>query len=116
MRSPLVSAAIVVFAVCLGLVACSLSGEYDGDVYRPQVLLDSYLVAHGMAASIASDADASPEVVMELSRLDRLAADAVRALVRRPDANLAETDNAIAALAEYAARQSADATPRSIRN
>ena len=94
-------------AACAGLAACDVNGGMQ-QVSRPQVLLDSYLMAHGMATSYAENPDANLAVVQELARLDHRAADAVRALARR-GGDLSGTAEAVAALTDYAARQTAAA-------
>ena len=103
MRIVLLTAA----AACASLVACDFGGGFEA-ASRPQVLLDSYLIAHGMATSYAENPDANLAVVQELARLDQRAADAVRALARR-DGDLSGTAEAVAALTDYAARQTAAA-------
>ena len=77
----------------------------------PLVLLDSYLIAHGMATGYADNPDADITVVQELARLDGRAAEAVRALGQRRGGDVGETSQAIAALTNLAARQSASAEP-----
>ena len=103
MRLALLTAA----AACAGLAACNLGGEIQ-QVSRPQVLLDSYLIAHGMATSYAENPDANLAVVQELARLDHRASDAIRALARR-GGDVSGTAEAVAALTDYAARQTAAA-------
>ncbi len=103
MRIALLTAA----AACAGMAACDLSGGM-GQVSRPQVLLDSYLIAHGMATSYAENPDANLAVVQELARLDHRAAEAVRALAHQ-GGDLSGTAEAVAALTDYAARQTAAA-------
>ena len=93
-------------AACAGLAACLGGGLQQ--VSRPQVLLDSYLIAHGMATSYAQNPDANLAVVQKLARLDHRAADAVRALAHR-GGDVSGTAEAVAALTDYAARQTAAA-------
>ena len=99
--------ALSIAAACAALAACTLGDSGADQSTAPLVLLDSYLIAHGMATSYANNPDANITVVQELARLDRRAANAVRALAQRRGGNLAETSQAIAALTDYAARQSA---------
>ena len=103
--------ALRIAAACAGLAGCALADSGVDQSTAPLVLLDSYLIAHGMAATYANNPDANIAVVQELARLDGRAADAVRALAQRHGGNLAETSQAIAALTDYAARQSAFAEP-----
>ena len=85
--------------LCAG---CALSpSEREDAALRPAALVDAYLVAHGMAFSYANSPDANPEVVLQLARLDLQAQKAVRAQDSGASAD------AIAALTDYAARQSA---------
>ncbi len=98
---------IAPIVACAGLAACTWAGSGADQPAPPLVLLDSYLIAHGMATSYAENPDADIAVIQELARLDGRAADAVRALAQRRGGNVAQTSQAIAALIEYAARQSA---------
>jgi hypothetical protein len=70
-------------------------------------MLDAYLVAHGMAASVVEDPDADPAVKAQLEELDNKARDAVRRLTRSGDGFADEdaTARAVSALTDYAARQ-----------
>ncbi len=99
--------ALLTAAACAGLAACDAGGGVT-QVSRPQVLLDSYLIAHGMATSYAENPDANLAVVQELARLDHRASDAVRALAHR-GGDVSGTAEAVAALTDYAARQTASA-------
>ena len=101
--------ALLTAAVCL-LGSCAPMGDGEDTAYRPQVILDSYMIAHGMAASYVQNANASPTVVQELFRLDQRAALAVHALAQRQGADPSESANAVAALAGYAASQTTDTT------
>jgi hypothetical protein len=67
-------------------------------------LLDAYLIAHGMATSYAESPNANPAVVEQLRRLDLRAQKSLQALGARGDMDA--TANAVAALTDYAARQS----------
>ena len=93
-----------VICLCLLLAACA--ADPVADAQRPRALVDAYLIAHGMAASYAQAPQADPAVVEQLGRLDIRAAQAVRSLAREPG-NLSATAEAVAALTDYAARQSA---------
>ncbi len=85
--------------LCAG---CALSPSAQEDAsLRPAALVDAYVVAHGMAISYASSPEANPDVVQQLARLDLQAQRAVRAN------DSGATAEAIAALTEYAARQTA---------
>jgi hypothetical protein len=89
------------------LAACAASPWQSEDVtHRPEALLDAYLIAHGMATSYAQSDDARPEVVMQLRNLDLKAAQSIRDLGRAYPGNVAATAEAVAALTDYAARQS----------
>ncbi len=99
--------ALTIAAACAVLAACALTDGGADQPTAPLVLLDSYLIAHGMATSYANNPDADIAVVQELARLDGRAAEAVRALGQRRGGDVGETSQAIAALTNYAARQSA---------
>jgi hypothetical protein len=87
---------------CVALASCaSAPGEDYDPVQRRQALLDAYLIAHGMARSYARSGHASPEVVAELARLDMRA----RQLASNPRTDESSTEEAVAALTNYAARQ-----------
>ena len=93
-------------ALCIVVAGCAISPEEQDDAQRrPQALVDAYLVAHGMAMSYAKSPNAKPDVVLQLARLDMRAAASVRALTRSTD--MAATASAVAALTDFAARQSA---------
>ena len=90
--------AIIIAAFCAG---CAMLPGYERDAaMRPAALLDAYLVAHGMAASYAQSPYANPDVVLQLARLDLRAAAAMR------DHDSDATEQAVAALTAFAARQS----------
>ncbi len=93
------------FVMCLLLAGCALSDPVAVSE-QPRALVDAYLIAHGMAAGYAQGPQADPAVVEQLARLDSRAAQAVRSLARAPG-NLSATAEAVAALTDYAARQSA---------
>ncbi len=96
--------------LCVALAACAISrDDSTGVAQRPQALLDAYLIAHGMAASYVEAPEADPAVVMQLYKLDMRAAAAVSSLGKRPDGDLSATAGAVAALTDYAARQSGSA-------
>jgi hypothetical protein len=89
------------------LTACAASPWESGDVtHRPEALLDAYLIAHGMATSYAQSDDARPDVVLQLRNLDLRAAQSIRELGHAYPANVEATVEAVAALTDYAARQS----------
>ena len=97
-----------VAAICAVLAGCAFSPVDPAAVaQRPMALVDAYLIAHGMAASYVETPDADPAVVLQLERLDRRAADAIRLLAQRRGADIDATAQAVAALTNYAARQSA---------
>jgi hypothetical protein len=96
---------------CALLAGCALSADPAATAERPMALMDAYLIAHGMAASYAGMPDADPAVVEQLARLDMRAEAAVQSMARRRHADLAATAQAVAALTDYAARQSAAAAP-----
>ncbi len=92
-----------IFFTCVAVASCASSpgDEYDPGMRR-QALMDAYLIAHGMAGSYARSRHASPQVVAELARLDRRA----RSLASNPQTDESSTAEAVAALSNYAARQS----------
>jgi len=91
---------------CAALAACAASPWQRADeAWRPDALLDAYLIAHGMAASYATSPGARPAVVVQLRTLDMNAARSIRALSQKPTANVEATAEAVAALTDYAARQ-----------
>jgi len=94
---------LCLFCLCIALASCASSPgeEYEAGMRR-QALLDAYLIAHGMAASYATSRHANAVVVAELARLDRRA----RALASNPATDESSTEAAVAALTNYAARQS----------
>ncbi len=90
--------AIIIAAFCVG---CAVLPGYERDAsLRTAALQDAYLVAHGMAASYAQSPNANPDVVLQLARLDLRAAAAMR------DHDSDATEQAVAALTAFAARQS----------
>jgi hypothetical protein len=95
---------------CALLAGCAASPWQSGNVsHQPEALLDAYLIAHGMAASYAQSDDARADVVMQLRSLDLKAAQSIRDLGRAPSGNVEATVEAVAALTDYAARQSTQA-------
>ena len=96
-----------VLLACALLAACAASPWQSEDAtHRPEAVLDAYLIAHGMATSYAQSDDARPEVVIQLRNLDMRAAQSIRALGHAYPANVEATAEAVAALTDYAARQS----------
>ena len=98
--------------VALLLAACTQSTVGPsgfGHVSSLYAVRDAYAIAHGMAFSYAGSDDAEPAVVAELVRLDARALDAVRLMERSPQgaAQARETADAVAALTDFAARQTA---------
>jgi hypothetical protein len=88
----------------LSCVAASCSLMNDSSMSgSPSAIRDAYLIAHGMAESYREQPRADPQVRAELSRLDAQAAAAVRGMDGNgsPD----ESARAVAALTDYAARQ-----------
>ena len=95
---------------CALLAGCAASPWQSGNVsHQPEAVLDAYLIAHGMAASYAQSDDARADVVMQLRSLDLKAAQSIRNLSRAPSGNVEATAEAVAALTDYAARQSTQA-------
>jgi hypothetical protein len=82
--------------VALGCFGCALVGQ---DPQRQASLVDAYLVAHGMATGYAESPGAKHAVVDELARLDTKAFLALRA------SDSDATEQAVAALTAFAARQ-----------
>jgi hypothetical protein len=92
---------------CAALAGCAASPWNQQQASRrPDALLDAYLIAHGMAASYAESPEARPAVVLQLRTLDIKAAEAIRTLAQTQTADMAATAEAVAALTDYAARQS----------
>lgn len=103
-----IAAIVAVTATCAVLLGCAVGmDDQSATVQRPLAIMDAYLIASGMAASYASMPEADPAVVTQLARLDMRAADAVRRLARRPDADPSATVQAVSALTDYAAAQAA---------
>jgi hypothetical protein len=106
MRVPCAFATIV--TACAVLSACAASPwQRAAADHRPEALLDAYLIAHGMAASYAESPAARPGVVLQLRTLDMNAQHAIRALANPYPSNVEATAQAVAALTDFAARQSA---------
>jgi hypothetical protein len=97
-------------AACALLGACAASPWQQAEAdRRPEALLDAYLIAHGMARSYAESPGAREAVVAQLHSLDIKAAQAIRDLVQPYPVNVEATAEAVAALTDYAARQSVSA-------
>jgi hypothetical protein len=92
-------------AVLLTAVAGCMMLPDEQPGHNPAAIRDAYLIAHGMAQGYSERPDADPEVMTELRRLDNQAASAVGALVERGDGSSDATARAVAALSDYAARQ-----------
>jgi hypothetical protein len=90
--------------LCLLLSACATMGG-DPDRHSPYAIYDAYLIAHGMAESYDERPDADPVVLRQLATLDMRAHRALIDLARAPDGNADATARAVAALSDYAARQ-----------
>lgn len=92
---------------CALLSACSSPWQREMADHRPEALLDAYEIAHGMAFSYAESPGARPSVVMQLRSLDMNAQHALRTLATPYPSDVEATAEAVAALTDYAARQSA---------
>jgi hypothetical protein len=94
---------------CLSLIAGALAGcaLMPGlqDRHNPMAIYDAYLIAHGMALCYDSQPNADPAVTIELAKLDMRARRALVDLARAPNGDPDETARAVAALSDYAARQ-----------
>jgi hypothetical protein len=100
--------AAITLAACAILAACAASPwQHEASDHRPEALLDAYLIAHGMAASYAESPGARPSVVLQLRTLDMNAQRSIRHLATPYPSNVEATAEAVAALTDYAARQSA---------
>lgn len=77
-----------VLALCLVCLTSCQGLEVSGDqrAHDRRVVVDAYLIAHGMARSYAGSEGAVPERVAELRELDRQAALAVHVMLGEPDA------------------------------
>jgi hypothetical protein len=97
---------VSILACALVAASCAV-GPDDRGARTPMALLDAYLVAHGMAASVVEDPDADPAVKAQLEELDNKARDAVRRLTGSGEGFADEdaTARAVSALTDYAARQ-----------
>jgi hypothetical protein len=73
--------------------------------HDPAAIRDAYLIAHGMAKGYSEREDADPQVLAQLRTLDQQAAHAVGALVEGESGSPDDTARAVAALTDYAARQ-----------
>jgi hypothetical protein len=101
-----------ILMACAGLSACVTPWATppwmpESADRRPEALLDAYLIAHGMATSYAESPGARREVVQQLQTLDMNAQRSIRGLAMPYPANMEATAEAVAALTDYAARQSA---------
>ncbi len=85
----------IALALAVFVVGCALLPARQSSA----ALGDAYLVAHGMAVSYLERPDANQAVVQQLIVLDRRAADAMR------DHDSSATEQAVAALTNYAASQ-----------
>ncbi len=89
---------------CLALSGCAtMSWQADG--HDPRAIFDAYLIAHGMVHSYVERPDADPVVTLELTRLDHQARLALVTLARAPGSDLDDSARAVAALSDFAARQ-----------
>jgi len=93
---------LLVASLCCVAASCSFSedGVSSGS---PSAIRDAYLIAHGMAEGYRDQVHADPQVLAELARLDAEAAAAVHDMDGNgsPD----QSARAVAALTDYAARQ-----------
>lgn len=90
------------------LCACKTLPPLDGgsEAQRAQgrrVMVDAYLIAHGMARSYAGSAEANPARVAELRALDHQAALAVHAMLGRHDGSPDIAAAEVSALTQMAA-------------
>ena len=89
---------------CLLLSGCAAL-PWQGERHDPRAIFDAYLIAHGMVRSYEERIDADPAVTLELSRLDQRASLALGDLARAPDSDSDDSARAVAALTDFAARQ-----------
>jgi len=97
----LVTGAAVVMAL---VAACTLMPQ-QAVGHSPAAIRDAYLIAHGMARGYGERPDADPKVLAQLQMLDLQAAQAVRSMVTTGNATPDDTARAVAALTDFAARQ-----------
>jgi len=90
--------------LCLAgvIAACSIMNDLVPGT-SPSAIRDAYLIAHGMAQGYSDEPQADPAVLAELARLDAEAAAAVRTM--GGDGSPDDSARAVAALTDYAARQ-----------
>jgi hypothetical protein len=102
------TAFVTIVTACSVLSACAASPwQRAAADHRPEALLDAYLIAHGMARSYSESPGARPSVVQQLRTLDTNAQHSIRALANPYPSNVEATAEAVAALTNFAARQSA---------
>ena len=95
---------LLVACLCAAAFGCSFEDEaVPGS--SPASIRDAYLIAHGMAEEYRDQLHADPKVAAELARLDSRAAAAVQTMDGSGDAG--DSARAVAALTEFAARQTA---------
>ncbi len=98
--------ALFIAALCGVLACCALlPGSASNDPQQSAALMDAYLIAHGMAESYVDSPDADKAVVARLDSLDSRARAAVRAMAQPTGGDAKATEEAVAALSDYAARQ-----------
>jgi hypothetical protein len=89
---------------CLVLTGCAAL-PWQADRHDPRAIFDAYLIAHGMVHSYEERPDADPAVTLELTRLDQQAHLALVNLARAPGSDVDDSARAVAALSDFAARQ-----------
>ena len=89
--------------ICLLLTRCAGFSGYGSP--NPRAVFDAYLIAHGMVKSYDERADADPAISQQLATLDARARGALLALGQGADPDTDASARAVAALTEYAARQ-----------
>jgi len=90
--------------LCLLLTGCALLPA-GGDRRNPMAIYDAYLIAHGMAISYDERLDADPAVSHELATLDARAHRALLDLARGQTGDPDQSARAVAALSDFASRQ-----------
>ncbi len=88
---------------CLLLSGCA-SLSWQADRHDPRAITDAYLIAHGMVLSYEERPDADLAVTLELARLDHQA-HALVEQARAPGSDPDDSARAVAALSDYASRQ-----------
>jgi len=92
------------FAVFLLLSGCSSLFRSSQEVAtQRQVVVNAFLIAHGMALGYEHERDAKPETVLQLRALDEEAARAVHEMAQQPDMDPAAAGQKVAALAALVA-------------